>query len=291
MLHVPGAEALWEEAEVAEAARELHLRLHEVVVEVAELRLHVALDAVFALDSAAHGVRLREVAGQALEERLPFAAISELRRKGRPLRPVGLTGPREMRPDVVEDLATNADVRNPEPVGSFAALLHGKDAVVVEQGLEVLRLRYRVDRERRLELEGYLAVRRDFLGDGQGVLRRRRVNLVLDVGDRLELRVVRGDVHVDPVLRRPAGLHERIEEVEGHVAVEHALGAALLFREAVAVVPRLDRRDPGGGVAARILADALEVCVEPEALLFREAEHGVEVLVLRDVRGDVEAAR
>ena len=30
-----------EETEIAEAAREFHLRLHEVVVEVTELRLHI----------------------------------------------------------------------------------------------------------------------------------------------------------------------------------------------------------------------------------------------------------
>ena len=167
----------------------------------------------------------------------------------------------------------------------------GSPAYNPASGTEVLGLDDRVGREARDEVERDLARRRQLLRERRDVLRVLRPRLALQVDDRLELVVVGRDVDVDHVLGRNALCDQRLQMVEHHVRIEDALLSDPGLGEAVAVVPRLDRADDRLGVSRLIGADALEVAVDPQDLLPGEAEHRVEVLVLRDVRGDVEPAR
>ena len=161
----------------------------------------------------------------------------------------------------------------------------------MEERAEVRGLDQAVRRETLDEFERDAARGGDLLGERRDVLDIRLAHLALEVDDRLELVVVGRDVHVHHVLGRTPLGDEVFEVVEYHVAVEHALPADGLSREAVAVVPGLDAGDDFRGVAIRELARPLKVAVELQRLLLGEAEHRVEILVLRDVRGDVEPAR
>ena len=289
--HVPVVDALRKEAEVVVTVRKLHLRLHEVVADVAELRLHVALDAELARDVAPDRRRRGEVLRETPEERLPFAAVGHAARELRPADPVGTLLPAVAFPEIAEELLLDAGVRDPEVRLPLATFRHREDAVVMEERAEVRRLDDRVRREALDELERHLPRRRELLRERIHVLHVLCARLPLELDDRLELVVVRRDVAVHHVLGRTPVEHHRLEVVEHHVAVEDAFPADLLPREAVAVVPRLDGPDDRLGLPIPILLDALEVAVDRERLLLGEPEHRIERLVLRDVRGDVEAAR
>ena len=299
-------DALREEAEVAEPAREFHLRREEVELQVAELRLHVALHADLALQPATHGRRLRVVPREALQERLERTIIGEVGGEARPFHPVGHPRPAVGVAQVVEELAADADVRDLEDRLPAPTLLHRDDAVVVEERVEVREVGDPVGGEALDEVERDLARRRELLRDGQDALdgEARAVGRLaggggadaaaltpLDVRDDLQLLVVRLDVGVHHVLRRLAPRDERLQVVERHVAVEHALLPDTRRREAVAVVPRLDRLHDRRRVAFRETPRPLEVGIHLQNLGLGEAGHRVELLVLREVRGDVEAAR
>ena len=162
--------ALGKEREVAESAGKLHLRVGDVEVEMAELALHVALDANLALDASANRRRAGEILGETPEVRLPLALVGKAGGKVAQLDPVrrafALVGVAQ----VLEELPFHAEIRHLEHRLAHLAPGHREDAVVMEEGAEVLRLGNLVSGERFHEVEGYLPRGGNLLRDGQHAL-------------------------------------------------------------------------------------------------------------------------